>query len=134
MSASFDKAAATKVIGRMRSTDRVCVVPSEYFAPREMMSIVAVCDPDHQHAISLLHVQCTSGGTVHRDRAVDEGCRLVLGSDWPARVAPARARDAPQSCPMRSRLMERSAPRRRDTCAKSLQRLSKPERFSTSLR
>ena len=41
--ASFDKAAAMKVLGRMRFTEQAVLAPSEYFLPREMMSIVANC-------------------------------------------------------------------------------------------
>ncbi len=40
---SFDRAAATKVLARMKSTARTVLAPSDYFAPREMMSIVANC-------------------------------------------------------------------------------------------
>jgi polysaccharide pyruvyl transferase WcaK-like protein len=86
--AHFDKAAATRVIGKMRSTDRVLRVPSEYFTPREMMSIVANCTLTismRYHFCLFSALQDVPFIAIERSSKVADFCWDL---DWQARVLP----------------------------------------------
>ncbi len=85
---SFDKAAAAKVFGRMRLSDRAVMGPGEYFSPREMMSIVANC----ALTISMRYHFCTFSAlqgvpfiAIERSTKVSDLCWDL---DWRARVLP----------------------------------------------
>jgi polysaccharide pyruvyl transferase WcaK-like protein len=86
--ASFDKAAATKVFGQMRSTKRAVVVPSEYLVPREMMSIVACCAMTismRYHFCMFSALQQVPFIAIERSTKLSDLCSDL---DWPARVVP----------------------------------------------
>jgi polysaccharide pyruvyl transferase WcaK-like protein len=86
--AYFDKAAAMKVIGQMRFTERALRVPSEYLAPREMMSIVANCSLTismRYHFCLFSALQKVPFIAIERSAKVADLCWDL---DWQARVRP----------------------------------------------
>jgi polysaccharide pyruvyl transferase WcaK-like protein len=86
--ASFDRAAATKIFGRMRCSDRAVLAPSEYFTPREMMSIVANCVLTismRYHFCMFSTLQDVPFIAIERSTKVADLCWDL---DWHARVAP----------------------------------------------
>jgi polysaccharide pyruvyl transferase WcaK-like protein len=86
--AHFDKAAARKVIGRMRSTDRAVLAPSEYFTPREMMSVVANCALTismRYHFCMFSALQGVPFIAIERSSKLADFCWDL---DWPARMLP----------------------------------------------
>jgi len=88
--ATFDKAAATKVIARMKRSDRAVLVPNRYLAPRQMMSIIGCC----ALAISMRYHFCLfsalQGVPFIAIERSDKVADLCWDIDWPARVAPPR--------------------------------------------
>lgn len=86
--ASFDRAAATKIFGRMRCSDRAVLAPSEYFTPREMMSIVANCVLTismRYHFCMFSALQDVPFIAIERSTKVADLCWDL---DWHARVLP----------------------------------------------
>ena len=84
--ASFDKAAAAKVLGRMRPTGRAALAPSDYLTPREMMSIVANCALTismRYHFCMFSALQGVPFIAIERSAKVSDLCWDL---DWRARV------------------------------------------------
>jgi polysaccharide pyruvyl transferase WcaK-like protein len=84
--ATFDKAAATKVLGRMRCAERAVLAPSEYFTPHEMMSIVANCTLTvsmRYHFCMFSALQGVPFIAIERSTKVADLCWDL---DWQARV------------------------------------------------
>jgi polysaccharide pyruvyl transferase WcaK-like protein len=84
----FDKATAIKIIGRMKRADRALLAPNQYFAPREMMSLVSCCALSlsmRYHFCVFSAVQGVPFIAVNRSDKVADLC-WDLG--WSANVAP----------------------------------------------
>jgi polysaccharide pyruvyl transferase WcaK-like protein len=86
--ASFDKAAAAKVLGRMRTTGRAVLAPNDYLTPREMMSIVANCALTismRYHFCMFSALQAVPFIAIERSTKLSDLCWDL---DWRARVSP----------------------------------------------
>jgi polysaccharide pyruvyl transferase WcaK-like protein len=121
--ASFDNAAATKVFGRMKATERAVVVPSEYFVPREMMSIVACCTL----TISMRYHFCVFSAlqqvpfiAIERSTKLSDLCSDL---DWPARVVPSELETSAIEFHAGHLMRDMSVADRRLLFTESLQRL-----------
>jgi polysaccharide pyruvyl transferase WcaK-like protein len=85
---TFDKAAATHVMGRMKKKNRALLVPNEYFSPRELMSLIACC----QLVVSMRYHVCLFSALqsvpfIAIERA-DKVADLCWDLGWQARVKP----------------------------------------------
>jgi polysaccharide pyruvyl transferase WcaK-like protein len=90
---TFDKAAATKVIARMKRSGRAMLIPNHYLAPRHMMSIIACCALTmsmRYHFCLFSALQSVPFIAIERSGKVADLCWDL---DWPARV-PLRRIDA----------------------------------------
>jgi polysaccharide pyruvyl transferase WcaK-like protein len=84
----FDKAAAGRIIARMKRADRTVMVPNEYYAPRELMSLIGC----FQLTVSMRYHVCLFSATqgvpfIAIERA-DKVADLCWDLQWPARVKP----------------------------------------------
>ena len=104
----FDKAAAMRVIGRMKSGDRATLTPNEYWSPRQMMSIIGCCSLTlsmRYHFCLFSALQTVPFIAVQRCDKVSDLCWDL---DWPARVSPPDLHDT-EIVEHGIRLMETSA-------------------------
>jgi polysaccharide pyruvyl transferase WcaK-like protein len=88
--ATFDKAAAIQVIGRMTRANRAILAPNDYFSPREMMSIISCCDLTMSMRYHFCLFSALQGVPFIAIPRSDKVSDLCWDIDWPARVVPPR--------------------------------------------
>ena len=88
--ATFDKAAAIQVIGRMTRATRAILAPNDYFSPREMMSIISCCDLTMSMRYHFCLFSALQGVPFIAIPRSDKVSDLCWDIDWPARVVPPR--------------------------------------------
>ena len=85
---SFDKAAAKQVINRMKRADRALLTPSEYFSPRQMMSLISCCKLTismRYHFCIFSTLQSVPFIAIRRSDKVSDLC---WDMDWAAGILP----------------------------------------------
>jgi polysaccharide pyruvyl transferase WcaK-like protein len=85
---TFDKAAATHVIGRMKRASQAVLIPNDYLSPQELMSIISCCT----FTVSMRYHVCLFSALqgvpfVAIERA-DKVADLCWDLDWSGRVVP----------------------------------------------
>jgi polysaccharide pyruvyl transferase WcaK-like protein len=85
---AFDKAAAIKVIGRMKRADCAVLVPNQYFAPRQMMSLISCCDLTVSMRYHFCLFSALQGVPFIAILRSDKLSDLCWDIDWPASIVP----------------------------------------------
>lgn len=88
--ATFDKAAALKVIARMKRTDCAFLAPNDYFTPPQMMSVVGCCDLTMGMRIHFCLFSALQGIPFIAIERSDKVSDLCWDLEWIARVIPAQ--------------------------------------------
>lgn len=85
---TFDKAAALKVIGRMKRARRAVLAPNQYFSPPQMMSLISCSDLTISMRYHFCLFSALQGVPFIALERSDKVSDLCWDLGWPARVAP----------------------------------------------
>lgn len=85
---AFDKAAALKVIGRMKRADCTMLVPNQYFTPQQMMSFIGCCNLTMSMRYHFCLFSALQGVPFIAIERSDKVSDLCWDIDWQARVLP----------------------------------------------
>jgi polysaccharide pyruvyl transferase WcaK-like protein len=86
--ATFDKAAALKVIGRMKRADRTLLAANKYFTPQEMMSLIGSCDVTISMRYHFCLFSALQGVPFVAVERSDKVADLSWDLGWPATISP----------------------------------------------
>lgn len=84
----FDKAAAILIMAKMKRADRARLAPSDYLAPREMMSIIDCCALTISMRYHFCLFSALQGVPFIAVERSDKVSDLCWDLDWPCRIVP----------------------------------------------